>query len=286
MLKKIFFFSMFLFLIFSFSSVTNSMAKECTFGYSYYTPSKNKVVLPCIDVEGICWYGEIKITPEGEIVLDDLINTNIEVPLGGEGDIVSYYDSDDNFLHIPELRIGGPFGDDDGPFSVYLTPYLENDQIKFKVDKIEYTMASNICEEISMKAVYMELRMPPPDPYVLPLCFELMGPKAFKDGWINIFKTSEANLGGYLSVEVKESCPKETSTYSCLYYIDETNPNNHGLMYLYWYEYESLPQINNFCSSLAVSGDGGGPLIFNEGVVANLLNLWMNPDSVLKKLYP
>ena len=277
MLKKIFPFLMFFFLIFSFLLVISSMAKECTFGYTYLKPSENKVVLPCIDVEGICWYGEIRITPDGELVLDDLINTGIEVPLDGEGDIVSLYASNYNFLHIPELRIGGPFGDDDGPFSVYLTPYLEDGQIKFKVDKIEYTMASNICEFSTMKAIYGEINMPD---YTLPFCLELTGPKAFKEGWIDIFKSSEANAGGYLSVIIRDSCPK--SLYSCLYYIDESIPNNHGLMYLHWYQYESLPQINDLCLKMTTSQNGGGPQIFNEQVIGNLFKLWMSPGIMQK----
>ncbi len=269
MLKRIFSFTIFFFLIFSFFSISKSFANECTFGYSYFIPAENKAVLPCININDVCYYAEIRVTPDGEIVLEDIINTGIEVPyLDYESDILSYYDASLGKLFIPEMRIGGPFGIDDGPFEVVLIPYVEDEQIKFEVDRINYTMASNICEGTSMKAVMITIVME--DGYTLPYCLEFMGPKSFKDYWVNHFKEAGTNTS-FLEVIELDSCPK--AVYSCLYYIDDTDPNNYGLMYLYWYDSTTVLQINGLCTAMAQSGAGAGPQIFNEQVVGHLLNL-------------
>ncbi len=253
----------FLFTVFTLSSFISisASAEDCTFGYSYYEPSDNKVILPCIDVDSHCYYAEIRITPDNELVLEELTDTQLEVPLTNESNIVATYVQELNTLEIPELRIGGPSGALAGPFKVSLIPYLEDHTVKFKVEEISPTPMSNICDinnTKQMKAV-MEIFTPPGEMERVIGCVEFTGPKEFVDGWINIFKASEANTGGYVAFQYLNSCPKAVA--GCLAHEEENDPEK-GQVYIYHYEASTVDQFNQFCNGLAKSEFGWGSLFF------------------------
>ncbi len=242
-------------------SATWARAEDCTFGYSYYVPWDNRVILPCVDINSHCYYAEIRITPDNELVLEELTYTHLEVPLTNESDIVATYIQEINSLEIPELRVGGPSGALAGPFKVSLRPYIEDNTVKFEIEEISPTPTSNICElnlTKHMKAV-LEILTPPSEPERVIGCVEFVGPKDFVDAWIDVFKAGEANTGGYVEFLYLNSCPKAVA--GCLVHEEENVPEK-GQVYVYHYDPFTVEQFNRFCNELAKSEFGWGSLFF------------------------
>ncbi len=238
-----------------------AMAEDCTFGYTYYEPSENIVILPCIDVNSHCYYAEIRITPDNELVLQELMDTNFEVPLTNESNVVATYLPELNILEIPELRIDGPSGALAGPFKVSLIPYSDNGSIKFKIKEISPTPMSNICDIYNTKKMksVLEIFTPPGEMERVLKCVEFIGPKEFVDAWIDLFKSNEANTGGYVEFLYLNSCPKAVA--GCLIHEEENDPEK-GQIFVYHYDASTVDQFNQFCNEMARTEFGWGSLFF------------------------
>jgi len=226
-------------------------AEECRFGYSYYDPLRSKVILPCLQVggaEGNCYYVEIEVRPNGDLVLNKVVDLNYQ-PNFEEDSISSFYSPDFNFVHIPELRIGDPQGLEGGPYEVFLDLYEEGGEIKFRVSSIKAIPPTTYClEAYNEKAALIAIHIA--GTVVKTWCLDFSGSKEFVDAWINTIKKMEQMSSEDLQVEIlyPSHCPSALG--ACFWNeLNTSGPAYLNSVFVYVYDPYDIPFVEQVCPS-------------------------------------
>jgi hypothetical protein len=255
MIKKLF-----LILFFLLSLNINIFAAEdnCIFGYSYFNPNNNKVILPCVDIgNNRCYWLELTVE-DGIIELTNFVDTSVEIPLTEESEIFSYYIPDKKKLVIPELRIGSYLNETtEGPYKVVLNVDIESDGIFMDLDSFKPVNPTTICDKpdgdfFSLHMVYNEESLG---------CTEFSGTKEFIDAWYNMYKgfaQSVNNPKFEVILDKESSCPPAGDEgLVCLIWSESTDDNKVLINTAYHYVYGAAAAegFKPYCLSLGETPD-------------------------------